>query len=690
MKINHLGKEKSPYLLQHKDNPVAWYAWGEEAFEAAKKENKPIFLSIGYSTCHWCHVMEKESFETEEVAHVLNEHFIAIKVDREERPDVDKIYMDAVVAMTGHGGWPMSMFLTTDLKPFFGGTYWPKDQFLYVLNQAAHTWKTEKQKVESVGEQMAQHLRSQISEGAKEAAGAKGEQAFSEKSLVLAYQEALRSFDSTYGGFGGAPKFPPSQKLQLLMRIAKRTQSQKALQMVETTLEAMARGGIYDHLGGGFHRYSTDEHWLIPHFEKMLYDNASLSFTYLEAYQLTHKNMYKDVAREILEYVLRDMTSPEGGFFSAEDADSEGEEGKFYVWTPEELKKILTQEEFNHVSQVYGVTSHGNFEKGATIFNLQKQFSWEIKKDPLLQSAHQKLFQVRERRIHPYKDDKILTDWNGLMMASFAKGYQILRDEKYLKAAQNAARFIEKNLYKKEKLLKRYRQGEAHFEGTLDDYVYLIFGLLTLYESDFNLHGFQWAQTLQKAQDQLFWDSNGGGYFFTVAHDPHLIRRSKEYHDEARPNSNAMAILNLLRFHDMTFVKDTQEKAQKMLLATSDFLKQYPGAASQLLMALDYATDRSKEIAVIGEPKDSHTQAILFYLHQEFLPNKVLAFSTAKGEERQAPQLPLTDQKTMLQKKTTIYVCEHQTCKLPTTDLNEIKKQVLEVKPYSLEVLRGQ
>ncbi|MBI3018852.1 MAG: thioredoxin domain-containing protein [Deltaproteobacteria bacterium] len=660
---NRLGKEKSPYLLQHKDNPVAWYAWGEEAFEAAKRENKPIFLSIGYSTCHWCHVMEKESFEKQDVAQVLNQHFISIKVDREERPDVDKIYMDAVVAMTGHGGWPMSLFLTTDLKPFFGGTYWPKNQFLVVLNQIAHTWNTERQKVDSLSEQMVQHLKTQISKASP--------QEFSEKNLILAYKEALQSFDPTHGGFGHAPKFPPSTKLQLLLRMARRTQNPKALEMVEVTLDHMARGGMYDHLGGGFHRYSTDEHWLTPHFEKMLYDNASLSLAYLEAYQLTRKEMYKEVAREILDYVLRDMTSPEGGFYSAEDADSEGEEGKFYVWTEAELKKHLTEQELAQFTKVYGVP----------ILNLKKEFSLEIKKDPLIQSAHQKLFQVRKKRIHPYKDDKILTDWNGLMIASMAKGYQVLRYEKYLKAAQAAASFIERKLYQNQKLLKRYREGEAHFEGTLDDYAYLIFSLLTLYESDFNFQWFKWAQSLQKTQDQLFWDVQGEGYFFTVEDSPHLIRRSKEYHDEARPNSNAVSLLNLLKFHDMTFEKDAKEKAQKMLQATSDFSKKYPGSSSQLLIALEYALDRSKEIAVIGEPKSTETQNILSVLHQEFLPNKVLAFA----RESEVHQLPLTDKKVMLQKKTTVYVCEGQICKLPTTDLNEVKKQVSEFKKYSLE-----
>ena len=614
---NRLGKEKSPYLLQHKDNPVAWYAWGEEAFEAAKKENKPIFLSIGYSTCHWCHVMEKESFEEQDVAQVLNQNFIAIKVDREERPDVDKIYMDAVVEMTGHGGWPMSMFLTTDLKPFFGGTYWPKTQFLGVLNQIAHIWNTERQKVEGISEQMVQHLKAQVSKAVP--------QEFSEKNLILAYQEALHSFDSIYGGFGHAPKFPPSQKLGLLLRIVRRTQNPKVLEMVEVTLDHMARGGIYDHLGGGFHRYSTDQEWLTPHFEKMLYDNASLSWVYLEAYQLTHNEMYREVAREILDYVLRDMTASEGGFYSAEDADSEGEEGKFYVWSEAELKKTLTEQELAQFTKVYGVTSHGNFEHGTTILNLQKEFFWEIKKDPLIQAAHQKLFQVRKKRIHPYKDDKILTDWNGLMIASFAKGYQVLRDEKYVKAAQKAASFIEKHLYKNEKLLKRYREGEAHFEGTLDDYSYLIFGLLTLYESDFNMGWFEWAKALQNMQDRLFWDETEGGYFFTVADNPHLIRRSKEYHDEARPNSNAVAVCNLLKLHDMTFEKNYKDKAQKILSITADFSKKHPGAFSQLLIALDYVLDSSA------------------------------------------------------------YMCENKTCELPTTDVNEVKKQIRDVKKYSLE-----
>jgi len=670
---NRLGKEKSPYLLQHKDNPVWWYAWNEEAFSAAKKENKPIFLSVGYSTCHWCHVMERESFEDQQVADVLNKDFISIKVDREERPDVDKIYMDAVMATRGQGGWPMSVFLTPDLKPFFGGTYFPKTQFLALLNQIQKGWQDQRDQIEQTGEALTQHLKAAEIKG-------KGLDKVSEAMLIAAFHIKKSTFDEQYGGFGHQPKFPPSTALMLLLRIAKRTGNQKALEMVTRTLDRMAQGGIYDHVGGGFARYSTDEAWLVPHFEKMLYDNALLSMIYLEAYQATQKPMYLEIAKETLDYVVRDMMRGEGGFYSAEDADSEGQEGKFYVWSHEELKQWLTEAEFKKFIAVYGVTSAGNFEHKANILHLSQDADWQTKKDPLIQTAHQKLFKAREKRVHPHKDDKILTAWNGLMIASMAKGYQLSGDQKYFEAAQSSAAFIQKHLFQNNRLLRRYRDGEAKFSANLDDYAFYVQGLLMLYEADFNPQWLTWARETQKIQDELLWDEQGG-YFFTSSDDPTLIRRSKDYHDGAKPNSNGVSALNLLKLHDYTFEASYLEKAKKTLFSAASELAQYPEGFGQMQIALDYYLDRSKEIAVIGHPEDPQTKKILAYLRETFLPNKVIAFSTPQ----EARQIPLTDKKTMQKGKTTVYVCENNICQWPTHDLEVVQKQVSEFKKYALK-----
>lgn len=670
--MNRLGQEKSPYLLQHKDNPVHWYTWGEDAFEAAKKENKIIFLSIGYSTCHWCHVMGKDSFENREIADILNKHFISIKVDREERPDVDQIYMDAVQAITGSGGWPLSVFLTPDLKPFFGGNFFWKEQFIVLLNQIQQTWESEKDKIISSGEQVVTFLNKGIEET----------EVFKldTDAIIQAFTTFRNGFDEKYGGFGKAPKFPKSIDLSVLLRIYRRTGNENALKMVTTTLDNMARGGIYDHIGGGFHRYSTDDQWLIPHFEKMLCDNALLAWTYLEAYQVTGNDMYKDVAKETLDYILRDMTHPEGGFYSAEDADSEGEEGKFYVWTWEELKKLFKKKELDLVSDIYGISKEGNFKDEINILHLKEENSRDIKKDPQIQKIHRKLFETREKRIHPHKDDKILTSWNGLMIAGMSKTYRVLGDERYLKAAVDAAHFIRKNLYRDEKLVRRYRDGESRHDGYLNDYSHMIFGLINLYESNFDSQWLNWARELSEKQDELFRDEDKGGYFFSEKEAENLIVRNKQLSDEEIPSGNSIAALNLLHLFALTYETDYLKKAEKIFEAVSTPFSRYPPGYASVLLALDYYLDRSKEIAVIGKPDADETRTIKKFLYENFLPNITYVFSTPDEKK----DLPLLKDRKAIDGKTTVYVCENNICKKPTTDIEEAKKMIGEFEKYEL------
>ena len=671
--INRLIFEASPYLLQHAHNPVNWYAWGPEALEIAKVEDKIILLSIGYSTCYWCHVMEEESYENERVAEVLNRDFIAIKVDREERPDLDKIHMDAVVAMRGHGGWPLNVFLTPDLEPFWGGSYFQKEQFLDILGQIRVVWEKEPETIKQTGDQLSQYLKSQNQL-------VKGSVVLDEKVLKAAYDSLASSFEGEFGGFGWAPKFPPSMRLQLLLRIAHRTKEPMALEMVKKTLDHMARGGIYDHLGGGFHRYSTDERWLVPHFEKMLYDNASLAWTYLEAYQVSGKTMYSSIAREILDYVLKEMTHAGGGFYSAQDAGEVGEEGAFYVWHTSELRELLSSQEFTLFEKVYGLDEPNNFEDGAYILNLQDEYDWEIKANALIRSAHHKLLAARQARPSPLKDDKILTAWNGLMIAAMAKANQVLGETRYLEAARRAAQFLKQNLVSDRGLLRRYRDGEATFDGYLDDYAYLISGLLTLYETDFDLSWIDWARELQAKQDQLLWNEQLGAYYFSRAGDPHLIRRSVDFVDGARPNSNAVSALNLLKLFALTFHAPYQDKAKALLAANGGNLSRHPGAFAQTLIALDYHLDRSKEIAVIGASNNADTQTVLSWLRSSFNPNKTLG----AGRPEQSATLALLAQKTMIEGKTTVYVCEDTICNLPTADLKQVQRLVSDIKTYSL------
>ncbi len=670
-KYNRLIHEKSPYLLQHKDNPVHWYAWGDEAFKAAREENKPIFLSIGYSTCHWCHVMEHESFERPEVAEVMNRSFINIKVDREERPDIDEIYMAALHAMGQRGGWPLSIFLTQELKPFYGGTYWPREQFLIILEKLILIWKEQPDKIMGSGDQILEYVKAQKN-------AELGSIDLSEKVFSEFYKYSEATFDRYWGGFGPAPKFPHAMQLALLLRIHRRSQDPLALEMASHSLDKMARGGLYDHLGGGFARYSTDERWLIPHFEKMLYDNALLAKTYLEAYQLTHHEMFSGVARETLDYILRDMAHSEGGFYSAEDADSEGEEGKFYVWTYDEVKKLLTPNEFELFHQVYGLTINGNFEHHTNHLSLQNNFSWQDKKNPLLQSASQKLFAERKKRIHPHRDDKILTSWNGLMMSAMALGYQVLGDQKYLEALQKTYDFIlrKSGLYQNEKLLARYREGEARFAGYLDDYAYLIQGILDLYECNFDSKLLQQALELQNKQKELFGDTQNGGYFFSDGSDSSLLIRSKEGGDGAIPNGNAVSALNLLKLYSLTLDETYKKDALAIFKNFSKMMVEYPHACPQMLIAFDFFTDEPSQLVISAASRAS----ISFpKLYQNFMPNKVTAFTDGKTD---FPSV--VKEKTPMNGKTTFYVCHEGSCQAPSIHEEEIIGQLGKIKTYSL------
>ena len=675
-KYNRLGAEKSPYLQQHKNNPVNWFAWSDEALQAAREENKLIFLSIGYSTCYWCHVMEKDSFERQDVADTLNKDFISIKVDREERPDVDTIYMDAVVKMTGRGGWPMSVFLTPDLKPFFGGTFFRRAQFLQLLSKVQQEWQSDPKSLLAAGASMHRELSRQK--------GFAGSEELSDALFKKVYSQLQRAFDSQYGGFGRAPKFPRSVRLSLLLRMYQRSGSPEVLKMVTETLDAMARGGLYDQVGGGFHRYSTDEKWLVPHFEKMLYDNALLAWIYLEAYQVTGNPHYAQVARETLDYVLRDMTDSKGGFYSAEDAGEVGKEGEFYIWTAAELKQLLTPSEFKAVKKTYGVTHAGNFEKGHNILHIPDEKAWKQVTTKSIQSAKQKIFNKRQTRTRPHLDDKVLTAWNGLMIAALAKGSQVLGEPSYLAAAEQAAAFIKQTLVREGRLWRRYREGQVAHQATINDYAYLIFGLLNLYEADFKPEWLRWAEQLQAEQDKRLWDETGGGYFFAVGDDPSLIIRPKELNDGAIPAGNAVALSNLLRLYDLTFKQDYQDKAGLTLAGLSGVVARYPAGFEQSLIALDYFLDRAKEVAVIGQRDDEKTQQILEYLYQEFLPNKVIAVGEVAVPVDDTKSLPLLRGKPMQNGLPTVYVCEENTCKQPTNDLGTLKQLMSDRKKFKL------
>ncbi|WP_199614799.1 thioredoxin domain-containing protein [Paenibacillus alkalitolerans] len=681
---NRLINEKSPYLLQHAYNPVDWYPWGEQAFAKAKTEDKPIFLSIGYSTCHWCHVMERESFEDQEVAELLNRDYISIKVDREERPDVDNLYMTVCQAMTGKGGWPLTIVMTPEKKPFFAGTYFPKKRkfgrhgLMEILTQISEKWRDARDEVvetsNSVVEQTSQRAISRL----------KGE--VSEATLDESFVMYSQLFDGEHGGFGDAPKFPTPHNLMLLLRYNAYTGEDRALAIVEKTLDAMHRGGIYDHIGFGFSRYSTDHQWLVPHFEKMLYDNALLAMAYIEAYQVTGKRKYADVAERIFEYVLRDMTDEQGGFYSAEDADSEGEEGKFYVWTPDEIAKVLGSDDGELFCELYDITEAGNFE-GHSIPNLLhgtlEDRAKRGKSDPnewldRVEAMRAKLFANRERRVHPGKDDKILTSWNGLMIAALAKASAAFDRQDYADAARRAAAFVLRELRTPEgRLLARYRDGEAAFPGYIDDYAFLVWGLIELYEATFEIEHLREALTLTRESIRLFWDEQDGGFFFYGEDAEQLFTRMKEVYDGAMPSGNSASAYNLLRLARLTGDTKLADYAERTFRAFAGAVQRYPTGHALMLTALSIAYGKPQEIVIAGDPGAEDTKELVREVRRRFLPNAVAAFRPSAHEETQVAQvLPHIADKTMRNGRATAYVCENYACQSPVTDIASLKRSL--------------
>jgi len=667
---NKLINETSPYLLQHAHNPVNWHPWNEEALGLARKLDKPIFLSIGYSACHWCHVMEHESFENEEIAKILNEHFISIKVDREERPDIDEIYMTAVQLMTGSGGWPLSVWLTPDLEPFFGGTYfspedrWGRTGFRKILVQIAQIWQQRRGEVLKSANQITASLN-QINK-------VKSADVLLDQSLwQLAFKSADQRFDERHGGFGSAPKFPIAMELSFLLRYYFHIGEKRALAMVEKSLQEIANGGIFDHLGGGFHRYSTDERWLVPHFEKMLYDNALLTITYLEAYQITKNANYKETAIATVDYVLREMTSSEGGFYSSQDADSEGEEGKFYVWQKSEIETILGKEESRLFCDIYDVSDQGNWE-GKNILYLRRSLEGAAKeyglslselKDQLTKDRRQ-LFEARSRRIPSGTDDKILTDWNGLMISALCRGFQVLGDQKYLKAAQKAVDFLLEKLYIDGRILKTYRNGKSHLTGYLSDYAFLIAALIDYYESSFEWAYLKKTIEINHLMIQKFWDDSSGGFFFTSVDHERLLMRTRNPYDNAIPAGNSIAVHNLLKLSQFTGDFKLKEKAEQALKLYTTKMERSPSGFAVLLSSSDHFWGNPKEIVIAGDRSLEKTQEMIAVVHEHYLPNKILAYADP-FLNKEIDELPVVEGKLSSDGQAKIFVCENYVCQRP-------------------------
>ncbi|MFX0075076.1 MAG: thioredoxin domain-containing protein [Candidatus Hermodarchaeota archaeon] len=675
-KFNKLITEKSPYLLQHAYNPVEWYPWSEQAFTKANSENKPIFLSIGYSTCHWCHVMAHESFEDPYVAKLLNETFISIKVDREERPDIDKIYMTVCQLMTGSGGWPLTIMMTPDKKPFFAGTYFPKESrfgrigLIDLLQRVNNLWKNERKQLVESSEKVTFALQDTNTESPG--------RSLAESVLKRTYSQLLGRFDTKNGGFGSAPKFPTPHNLLFLLRYWKRSGEEKALEMVEKTLKSMRKGGIYDHIGYGFHRYSTDPNWLVPHFEKMLYDQALLTLAYLEVYQATRNEFYANTAKEILAYVLRDMTSKEGGFYSAEDADSEGEEGKFYVWTNSEIEEILGKENSTEFLEQYNANVEGNFLEEATRRKTGKNIlhlnsNVEDNANSVLESSRNKLYEARENRIKPHKDKKILTDWNGLMIAAFAKAGFVFNEPKYIQTAENAVNFILNSMKNSDgRLLHRYGKGSADILAFVDDYAFLIWGLLNLYETSFNTKYLEVAIALTEEQYNLFWDASIGAYFFTAVDAESLIARQKEIYDGAIPSGNSVSMLNLLRLAQLTGNDDFEKRADRLGRVFAESIRANPIAYSLMMVAVDYAVGPTYSLVIAGDEGEEDTNQMLNEVRKQFIPNKALIFrptETLKPKiDKFSNFIKFFDK---LDDKATAFVCINKTCKKPTNDIKQ-------------------
>ena len=693
-KPNRLIDEKSPYLLQHAFNPVNWYPWGDEAFDKAKEEDKFIFLSIGYSTCYWCHVMEREIFEVPEIAEIMNKLFISVKVDREERPDVDRIYMQALQMMTGSGGWPMSIFMTNDLKPFWGGTYIPPETkygrpgFVDLIKQLDELWRTKRNEIYK----NAENLYSVLSEHQASAVPSTMPDA---EDLDSGYKIFERMYDDEYGGFGEAPKFPRVSVFNFLFRYAVRTGNEKAKEMVLRTLRKMAAGGIFDQIGGGFHRYSTDARWHVPHFEKMLYDQGQLVSTYLDAYQLTGDEYFSNNVRDVLNYVSNNLTDENGGFYSAEDAESATSadnldikaEGAFYIWSKSELMELLGEEAGNIFVYYYGVESSGNvledphnyfpgnnvlylahtLKETATKFDIPVN---EVKK--MLRDARTAVYDQREKRINPHLDDKILVSWNGYMISAYSRAYQILHDDSYLLAAERAAIFIKTNLYnaKEQTLLRRFRDGEAGIEANLSDYALLAGSMIDLYEASFNADWIEWADELTNLMIEKFYDEKSGAFYDTPEGSVNLIVRMRDDYDGAEPTGNSIAVMNLLRLSQILDKEKYREIADKTVSYYSDILKKSPHALPQMLAAVDFSLVKPKQIIIAGKANSEDIKMMLNSLHEFYIPNKVIIHSDSEDDSNYVSKnLEIVKYMKMIDGKATAYVCENYACKLPTNDL---------------------
>ena len=672
-KPNRLIHETSPYLLQHAYNPVDWYPWGDEAFARARRENKPIFLSIGYSTCHWCHVMEHESFENDEIAALLNRYFVCIKVDREERPDIDKVYMTAVQATTGSGGWPMSVWLTPDLKPFYCGTYFPPESrygrpgFKELIQRVHDVWEANHEGViaqaNQITETLAQHATLRPTAGKLDAAP-----------LPIGFEQFRESYDPEHGGFGGAPKFPRPVTLNFLFRYFVRANEPSARDMALHTLRAMGEGGLFDQLGGGFHRYGVDERWLVSHFEKMLYDQAQLVSSYIDAYQITHEPFYADIARRTCDYVLRDLTNPDGGFYSAEDADSEGVEGKFYVWTREQVEKIVGDDGKSDVfCRYYGVEHEGNWEHGNNVLHVAlsveqtaKMFhKSESEVRTILDEGRIKLFAAREKRVRPHRDEKVLTAWNGLMISALARAAQALNEPKYLAAAERATDYV---------LAKRVKDGRLMRSETVpamvEDYAFLGNGLVDLYETDFDPQRLRKAMELSDAMLTLFYDPSEGGFFQTDGRDTSVLVRSKEDYDGAEPSGNSMATLLLLRLAQFTDRSSYRDAAEKTLVLFGRHMHTAPQIMPEMLCALDFYLTKPKQIVIAGKRTAPDAQSMFRAVRERFLPNKIVLLA----DDQLAKLLPYTGDMKMVDGKATAYICVNYACQLPTNDVNVMLK----------------
>jgi uncharacterized protein YyaL (SSP411 family) len=689
---NRLAREKSPYLLQHQFNPVDWFAWGDEAFAKARSENKPIFLSIGYSTCHWCHVMERESFENEETAKFLNEHFVSIKVDREERPDVDRIYMTFVQATSGQGGWPLNVFLTPELKPFFGGTYFPPEarqgrpSFLQMLQQIQQVWATRQSDIAESASQIHARL-----ESATAGAPAEAETRFSPNTIRKAASLLKKTYDPRHGGFGDAPKFPQPSQPQLLLCYAARFNDEEARHMVLHTCDAMAAGGIHDQLGGGFARYSVDAEWLVPHFEKMLYDNAQLMQLYLDAYLVSGESRYAGVARDILGYVLHDMTHPEGGFFSAEDADSEGHEGKFYCWTIAELTPLLTPDELKVVERYFGLTERGNFVDHSHPHPLPNQNVLSVvdaslsgPEKELLALAKRKMAAARSQRVRPHRDDKVLASWNGLMLGALARAYAVLGDEAYRVAAEKKLAFLQAKLWEpgakvqgakgaaagSATLYHRWRDGERDRAQLLGGYAGLLSGVIELYEATLEPRHLEFAVALAEAMLARFYDAEHGGFWQSAPGAADLILRLKEDYDGAEPSGNSVAILALLKLGSITSRKDFTGAAEKSLQLFASRLQEIPQAVPYMLQALDFSLQEPRRAVIAGDPAKAETRALLHAIHSVYQPNKVVLGTTGPVESF-ATTLPVKE-------KPLVYVCTGTACQPPSDDAAQVRKLLSE------------